>query len=125
MARIFLCHASEDKAQVREVYHRLRAIEGFEPWLDEEDLLPGQIWEREIPRALQTSDFILIFLSRTSVAKHGYIGAPGVTGGKFTVRCLLVVFAAPRDQVIKKGVGDPTDFGLENQSLFLTETLII
>ena len=27
MARIFLCHASEDKAQVREVYHRLRAIE--------------------------------------------------------------------------------------------------
>jgi len=52
-------------------------------------------------------------------------GAPGVTGGKFTVGGLLVVFAAPRDQVIKKGVGDPTDFGLENQSLFLTETLII
>lgn len=73
MARIFLCHASEDKAQVREVYHRLRAIDGFEPWLDEEDLLPGQISEREIPRALQTSDFILIFLSRNSVAKRGYV----------------------------------------------------
>jgi len=28
MARIFLCHASEDKAHVREVYHRLRAIGG-------------------------------------------------------------------------------------------------
>jgi formylglycine-generating enzyme required for sulfatase activity len=73
VARISLCHASEDKAQVREVYHRLRAIDGFEPWLDEEDLLPGQIWEREIPRALQTSDFILIFLSRNSVAKRGYV----------------------------------------------------
>jgi hypothetical protein len=73
MARIFLCHANEDKAQVREVYHRLRAIDGFEPWLDEEDLLPGQEWEREIPRALQTSDFILIFLSRNSVAKRGYV----------------------------------------------------
>jgi len=73
VARIFLCHASEDKAQVREVYHRLRAIDGFEPWLDEEDLLPGQEWEREIPRALQTSDFILIFLSRNSVAKLGYV----------------------------------------------------
>jgi hypothetical protein len=36
VARIFLCHASEDKAQVREVYHRLRAIDGLEPWLDEE-----------------------------------------------------------------------------------------
>ena len=66
VTRIFLCHASEDKAQVREVYHRLRSIEGFEPWLDEEDLLPGQAWAREIPRALQKSDFILIFLSRGS-----------------------------------------------------------
>ena len=55
MARIFLCHASEDKPQVREIYHQLKAIEGFEPWLDEEDLLPGQLWEREIPLALQTS----------------------------------------------------------------------
>jgi formylglycine-generating enzyme required for sulfatase activity len=73
VARIFLCHATEDKAQVREVYHRLRAIDGFEPWLDEEDLLPGQDWTREIPRALHTSDFILIFLSRTSVAKRGYV----------------------------------------------------
>lgn len=73
MARIFLCHASEDKAHVREVYQRLRAIEGFEPWLDEEDLLPGQEWAREIPRALQASDFILIFFSLTSVAKRGYV----------------------------------------------------
>jgi formylglycine-generating enzyme required for sulfatase activity len=73
VARIFLCHASEDKAHVREVYHRLRAIDGFEPWLDEEELLPGQEWAREIPRALQTSDFILIFLSRHSVAKRGYV----------------------------------------------------
>ena len=73
MARIFLCHASEDKAQVREVYHRLRALDGFEPWLDEEDLLPGQNWSREIPRALQVSDFVLVFFSRLSVAKRGYV----------------------------------------------------
>jgi formylglycine-generating enzyme required for sulfatase activity len=72
VARIFLCHANEDKAQVREVYHRLRAIDGCEPWLDEEDLLPGQDWDYEIKQALKTSDFILIFLSRTSVAKRGY-----------------------------------------------------
>ena len=58
MARIFLCHASEDKAQVREVYHRLRAIDEFDPWLDEEDLLPGQGWAREISRALQASDLL-------------------------------------------------------------------
>ena len=48
MARIFLCHASEDKPQVRDIYQRLTAIPGFEPWLDEEDLLPGQIWAVEM-----------------------------------------------------------------------------
>jgi len=47
MARIFLCHASEDKARVREVYQHLKAL-GFAPWLDEVDILPGQDWEYEI-----------------------------------------------------------------------------
>jgi formylglycine-generating enzyme required for sulfatase activity len=47
MARIFLCHASEDKPQVREVYQRLKAL-GFSPWLDEEEILPGQDWDYEI-----------------------------------------------------------------------------
>jgi hypothetical protein len=72
MAKIFLCHASEDRPQVREVYQHLKK-ELFEPWLDEEDLLPGQLWEQEIPKALKLSDFILIFFSRNSVAKKGFV----------------------------------------------------
>lgn len=72
MAKIFLCHANEDKPQVREVYRRLKA-EGFQPWLDEEDLLPGQLWNQEIRRALRASDFILIFFSQNSVLKRGYV----------------------------------------------------
>src|SRR5215831_8411146 len=69
MARIFLCHAHEDKAQVNDVYQRLRAL-GWQPWLDKMDLLPGQRWQEEIPRALRTSDFILIFFSRNAVAQR-------------------------------------------------------
>lgn len=72
MARIFLCHASEDKPQVREVYQRLKA-QGFEPWLDEEEILPGQDWDYEIEVALETSDFVLVFLSTRSVGKTGYV----------------------------------------------------
>ena len=49
VARIFLCHASEDKAQVREVYRRLAAIQGFEPWLDEEDLFRGRYGQMKFP----------------------------------------------------------------------------
>src|SRR5438094_451064 len=72
MAKIFLCHASEDRPKVREVYQHLMK-ELFEPWLDEEDLLPGQLWEQEIPKALKSSDFILIFFSRNSVAKKDFV----------------------------------------------------
>jgi hypothetical protein len=72
MTKIFLCHANEDKPQVRDIYQRLKA-EGFQSWLDEEDLLPGQLWDQEIRKALKASDFILIFFSQNSVLKRGYV----------------------------------------------------
>jgi hypothetical protein len=72
VARIFLSYAREDETQVRGVYSRLLDA-GFEVWMDKIDLLPGQRWPQEIPRAIRSSDFILIFFSRISVAKRGYI----------------------------------------------------
>jgi hypothetical protein len=41
--RVFLCHASEDEFRVKELYHQLKEA-GYDPWLDKEDLLPGQSW---------------------------------------------------------------------------------
>lgn len=41
LLRVFLCHASGDKPEVRKLYSWLRTI-GTSPWLDEEDLLAGQ-----------------------------------------------------------------------------------
>jgi formylglycine-generating enzyme required for sulfatase activity len=70
--QMFLCHASEDKAAVEAIYERLKAL-GYQPWLDKRDLLPGQRWRSEIPKAIRASDYILIFLSNTSVAKRGYV----------------------------------------------------
>ncbi len=72
VARIFLSYAREDEAQVRDVYRRLLDA-GFEVWMDKINLLPGQRWQQEIPRAIRNSDFILIFFSKHSVAKRGYI----------------------------------------------------
>jgi hypothetical protein len=42
--RVFLCHSSGDKQAVRDLYRRLRG-DGLDPWLDEENLLPGQNWD--------------------------------------------------------------------------------
>jgi hypothetical protein len=70
--KAFLCHSSSDKAAVRQLYIRLRA-DGISPWLDEEDILPGQDWDREIRRAIRSCDVVLVCLSRTSINKIGYI----------------------------------------------------
>jgi hypothetical protein len=70
--RIFLCHAKEDKPRVKELYHQPKAA-GYHPWLDEEDLLPGQDWELEIRHAIRGSDFFLACLSEKSVDKRGYV----------------------------------------------------
>lgn len=70
--KVFLCHASADKPKVRELYRTLRR-RGVQPWLDAEDLIPGQNWEMEIPKALLSSDAIIICLTPNSVDKEGYV----------------------------------------------------
>ncbi len=70
--RVFLCHASADKPAVRELYRRLCA-DGIDAWLDEENLLPGQDWQLEIPKAVRQSDVVLVCLSPRSINKEGYV----------------------------------------------------
>jgi len=70
--RIFLCHSSKDKSTVRHLHHRLKAA-GFDPWLDELELAPGQDWQVEIPFAVRVCDVIIVCLSKNSVNKEGYV----------------------------------------------------
>lgn len=71
--RVFLCHASQDKPVVRELYQRLNAEGWIVPWLDEENLLPGQDWDMEIEKAVEVADVVLVCVSSRSVTKEGYI----------------------------------------------------
>jgi len=70
--RVFLCHSSNDKPAVRELYRRLIA-DKLDPWLDEEKLLPGQDWQLEIPKAVRNADVVIVCLSQGSVGKAGYV----------------------------------------------------
>ncbi len=71
---VFLCHASNDKAKVRTLHGRLSGIRGaLEPWLDAVDILPGQDWDDEIRKAIETSHVVLVCLSQLSVTKEGYV----------------------------------------------------
>ena len=71
--RVFLCHASQDKPVVRDLYQRLKSEAWIDPWLDEERLLPGQDWNLEIEKAVESSDAVIVCVSNTSVAKEGYV----------------------------------------------------
>jgi hypothetical protein len=70
--RVFMCHSSGDRAVVLALYHKLKR-DSFAPWLDEEDLLPGQEWESEIRRAVRATGVVVVCLSRSSITKEGYV----------------------------------------------------
>ncbi|TRU23274.1 MAG: TIR domain-containing protein [Microcystis aeruginosa Ma_MB_S_20031200_S102] len=70
--QIFLAHASEDKPAVLALHERLKQA-GYKPWLDEKDLIAGQIWRDEIPKAIRASQIFLACLSAKSANKQGYI----------------------------------------------------
>ncbi|NWJ48604.1 MAG: SUMF1/EgtB/PvdO family nonheme iron enzyme [Chloroflexi bacterium] len=73
--KVFLCHSSGDKPVIRELYRHLKAESWIDPWLDEEELLPGQPWQYAIEKALEESHIILVCLTPESVSKIGYVQA--------------------------------------------------
>jgi hypothetical protein len=72
--RVFLAYAEENRAEVRRLYSALQNA-GFEPWMDQERLLPGQNWPLAIERAIDLSDFFIGCFSSRSTAKRGYFQA--------------------------------------------------
>lgn len=71
--KVFLCHASEDKSEVRELYQQLSAENWMDVWLDSEKLLPGQDWDLEIERAVGKANIVITCISKHSIDKEGYI----------------------------------------------------
>jgi serine/threonine protein kinase len=68
----FLCHSSQNKMLVRQLYRRL-IDDNFDAWLDEEELIPGQTWDSEIQVAVRQSDVVIVCLSHSSITKEGYM----------------------------------------------------
>lgn len=71
--RVFLCHSSTDKPAARDSYKFLSSEPWIDPWFDEESLKPGQDWEFEIEKAIDNADVVIVFLSRSSLTKEGFI----------------------------------------------------
>jgi len=69
---IFICHAKEDTKFISFLCQKLKE-KGFSPWLDNQNILPGQNRNIEIRRALKSAQFILVCLSHNSLTKRGYL----------------------------------------------------
>jgi hypothetical protein len=68
--QVFIAYVKEDVVQARLVFDALQAV-GFNPWMDERKLLPGQNWPRAIESAIEASDFVVACYSEKSVGKRG------------------------------------------------------
>jgi anti-anti-sigma regulatory factor len=69
--RVFLSYALEDKLRVRKLSVDLSA-HGVDVWVDEQKLVLGHDWKREISRAIRSVDVFIVCLTPLSVNKRGY-----------------------------------------------------
>ncbi len=57
---------------MRQLNQKLEA-DTFQPWLDEQDIFPGRLWDDEIQQALHSSHAIIVCLSKVFVHKEGFV----------------------------------------------------
>lgn len=69
---VFISYAREDVEKVKRIRNRL-AEAGMRPWLDIDQILPGEKWDKKIKEGLEQADFIILCLSNNSVSKRGYL----------------------------------------------------
>lgn len=70
MIDVFISYAREDEKIARDLFDFLKR-NGFSPWLDKENLLPGQNWELAIENAVTNSHAQVFLCSPRSVGKRG------------------------------------------------------
>jgi hypothetical protein len=70
--KVFLCHAVDDKPSIRRM-HAWLLSEGYDPWMDEESLIGGDVWAVAIREALKSADIAIVCLSDQSVTKTGFV----------------------------------------------------
>ena len=70
-SKVFLCHSHRDQNIVHDLWSRLKK-DGLDVWLDGENLLPGQNWQRTIQRTILKSDALIVCLSRNFSRPKGY-----------------------------------------------------
>lgn len=67
----FISYAHEDQEVALRLYEDLGEA-GAVPWIDAQNLLPGQNWKNEIKKAIRRSHYFIAIFSKNSVNKKGF-----------------------------------------------------
>ncbi|MBD3306138.1 TIR domain-containing protein, partial [candidate division KSB3 bacterium] len=70
--KVFISYAREDRQHAEHLCDALKQA-GVSPWIDYENLLPGQRWKVAINQALRESTYVIALLSSRSLSKRGYV----------------------------------------------------
>ncbi|MCP4108422.1 MAG: DUF1566 domain-containing protein [Desulfobacteraceae bacterium] len=70
--KIFISYAREDIETARKLYHDLKKA-GVNPWLDKEELIPGQNWKLTVTREIKECRYFIALMSSHSVTKQGFV----------------------------------------------------
>jgi len=70
--KVFISYSSKDRIIVNALSEKLDS-DGVDVWLDSNNLLPGQSWDIEIKKAINSSDVIIVCLSKSSTSREGFI----------------------------------------------------
>lgn len=69
--RVFLSYSHKDIKKVKEINKYLKN-NGINTWFDEDELKGGQVWKKEITKAIKDCFLFVSFLSENSVNSRGY-----------------------------------------------------
>jgi len=69
---VFISYASPDKEQVLPYYDALKDA-SYDLWMDEKKLVAGQDWNFEIKKSFSKAQIIILFISKNSTLKRGYV----------------------------------------------------
>ncbi len=96
MAKVFISYSSKDSSTAKNISEILRE-NGIEPWLAEEQILPGDIISDKIQKAIKGSEYFIVLLSQISLKSKWVSTELGAAlsrarektcfGGLTTIRC--------------------------------------
>lgn len=71
--KVFISYAREDIESSRRIYAYLASIEELSPWMDKENLQPGENWRETIFAAIAESSLFILLLSRLAFARKRFL----------------------------------------------------